>query len=119
MDFTNDPSVEDDLINLGQTLQNEEIFHEGDSVSTSNSVRETEFIRTNDHTYVLPESEPFPDANIIVPSPRTELWRDLEKEVDMKLRVEEHGDCSYSAQNSQYHIKSKSKFAITAVMTGL
>ena len=115
----NDPPVEEDLLYSGETVRTEEVYpeffinDEGDAVPTSNSVGEAEFVpqtNTNDHNYVLMESEP---------SPQTERWGDLGKEVDMKLRVEEHGACLYSPQNRQYHIKSQGKFAIIAKMTGL
>ena len=133
-------------IATGQTVQTGEIVHEflindnGEAVS-STAVVAADISLANDHTYhyiqqdisqfneasVLVDTEPsiLPESDVTVrapPSPRTETWEhlgDLAKWVDIKLRVEEHGDCSYSPNNKYFHVKTMSKFAFTAVMTGL
>ena len=130
----------------GQTVQTGEIVHEflindnGEAVSSA-AVVATDIPFGNDHTYfyiqqdisqfneesVLVDTEPanLPESDVTIrapPSPQTEYWKhfgDLVEVVDIKLRVEEHGDCLFSPDNKYFHVKTMSKFAFTAVMTGL
>ena len=145
----NDPFDEGALMQIcspavatGQIVQTEEILYEflineaGEAVS-STAVVAAEIPFASDHTYsyiqqdisqfneaaVLVDTAPSvsleSDVSVRAPSPRTELWGALDGQVDIKLRVEEHADCSYSPINKQFHVKTMSKFAVTAVMTGL
>ena len=129
-------------VSMGPIVQTEEILYEflindkGEAVS-STAIVAAEIPIANDHTYsfiqqdisqfneeaVLVDMAPpvslESDVSVRAPSPRTELWGALDGQVDIKLRVEEHADCSYSPINKQFHVKTMSKFAVTAVVTGL
>ena len=142
----NDPFDEGALLQIcspavamGPMVQTEEILYEflindkGEAVSSTALVA-AEIPIANDHTYsyiqqdisqfneaavLVPSVSLESDVSVRAPSPRTELWGALDGQVDIKLRVEEHADCSYSPINKQFHVKTMSKFAVTAVMTGL